>query len=100
MKIFRLVSFIEGCSLLALLFIAMPLKYVAGMPEAVSYVGMTHGILFLLYVAWTLGVSHVQGWSIGYWLLVFALGVVPFGFLLVERHIKRDLARGPAVAAA
>jgi len=93
MKIFRLISFIEGCSLLALLFIAMPLKYYAGMPEVVFYVGMTHGILFLVYAAWALGVSHTQGWSIGYWLFVFGLGVVPFGFLLVERNIKRALAR-------
>lgn len=100
MKIFRLISFVEGCSLLALLFVAMPLKYFAGMPELTYYVGMTHGMLFLLYAVWALGVSHTQGWSIGYWLFVFALGSVPFGFLLVERNIKRGLSREPLPDAA
>ena len=100
MKSFRVISFVEGCSLLALLFVAMPLKYYAGMPEVVFYVGMTHGILFLVYAAWALGVSHAQGWSIAYWLLIFGLGVVPFGFLLVERNIKRALSREPVPEAA
>ncbi|HDP89297.1 MAG TPA: DUF3817 domain-containing protein [Thioalkalivibrio sp.] len=91
MKLFRLVSLIEGCSLLALLFVAMPLKYYAGMPEPVFYVGMTHGILFLLYAGMALGVSHLQGWSIGYWLLIFLLGVIPFGFLVVDHRLRRTM---------
>jgi integral membrane protein len=33
-----------------LLGIAMPLKYMLGMPEAVSYVGPLHGILFVAYI--------------------------------------------------
>ena len=99
MKIFRYVSFIEGCSLLVLLFIAMPLKYYAGMPEVVFYVGMTHGILFLIYAALALIVSHTQGWSILYWLFVFLLGVVPFGFLVVDARLRKAM-RGDAVAEA
>ncbi|MFW5972756.1 MAG: DUF3817 domain-containing protein, partial [Bacteroidota bacterium] len=46
----RLIGFIEGLSYLALLGIAMPLKYMAGMPMAVRYVGWIHGVLFVLYV--------------------------------------------------
>ena len=48
---FRIISLIEGLSFLVLLFIAMPLKYHWGHPEAVSMVGMTHGLLFIAYVA-------------------------------------------------
>ena len=36
---FRLVALLEGSSFLALLFIAMPLKYLAGLPLAVRIVG-------------------------------------------------------------
>ena len=42
---FRLVAISEGISFLLLLFIAMPLKYAAGMPEGVTYVGWAHGLL-------------------------------------------------------
>lgn len=100
MKTFRLVSFIEGCSLLLLLFVAMPLKYYAGMPAVVWYVGMGHGILFMLFAALSLTVSHRQGWSVGYWLLVLLLGVVPFGFLLLDTRLRAETRSVAAESAA
>lgn len=41
----------EGSSLLLLIFIAMPLKYMAAIPTAVKIVGPIHGFLFLSFVA-------------------------------------------------
>ena len=51
---FRRIAFAEGVSFLVLLGIAMPLKYFANMPKAVSVVGMIHGILFVAFMilAW------------------------------------------------
>ena len=40
----RSVGKVEGLSYLLLLGIAMPLKYMAGMPMAVSIVGLIHGV--------------------------------------------------------
>ena len=42
---------IEGTSTLVLFGVAMPLKYYAGMPMAVTIVGMIHGLLFMGLVA-------------------------------------------------
>lgn len=42
---------VEGTSTLVLFGVAMPLKYWGGMPEAVTIVGMIHGLLFLGLVA-------------------------------------------------
>ncbi|MSP17466.1 MAG: DUF3817 domain-containing protein, partial [Myxococcales bacterium] len=39
----RVVAFAEGCSFLLLLGVAMPLKYLAGLPLAVRLVGSLHG---------------------------------------------------------
>lgn len=64
MRILRFVSFSEGVSYLMLLLVAMPLKYVWGMPLAVKCVGWAHGILFI-----TLGVAV---------LLAMALAALPF----------------------
>lgn len=91
MRFFRLVSIVEGLSLLTLLFVAMPLRTYADMPQVVTYVGWIHGILFLFYGAVALVVSHRQHWSILYWLLVFLLGAVPLGFLFVDSRLKRSI---------
>lgn len=52
MRFLRVVSFAEGVSYLLLLLVAMPLKYVWGIPLAVKWVGWAHGMLFI-----TLGVA-------------------------------------------
>ena len=43
----RAVSLTEGVSYLLLLLVAMPLKYVWGMPLAVKWVDWAHGLLFM-----------------------------------------------------
>lgn len=91
MKFFRVVSIVEGLSLLTLLFVAIPLRNYADIPEAVMYAGWIHGVLFLLYGAVSLVVSHRQQWSILYWLLIFMLGAVPFGFLFVDSRLKHSI---------
>lgn len=47
LKKLRLAGIIEGSSTLVLFGIAMPLKYFADMPLAVTIVGSIHGVLFL-----------------------------------------------------
>jgi integral membrane protein len=92
MKSFRLISLIEGISLLVLLFIAMPLKYKWGINEAVWYAGITHGTLFLIYLVMSLVTSHQQQWPVIKWLLIFLAGVFPFGFIMVDRKLKKEMA--------
>ncbi|MBL1261732.1 MAG: DUF3817 domain-containing protein [Thiotrichaceae bacterium] len=92
MKVFRLISLIEGISLLVLLFIAMPLKYQFGISEAVWYAGITHGMLFLTYMVMSLVTSHQQQWPVIKWLLIFLAGIVPLGFVAVDKKLKKELA--------
>ena len=42
-SVFRFFGFLEGGSLLLLLGIAIPLKYLAGKPEVVTIIGSIHG---------------------------------------------------------
>jgi integral membrane protein len=51
MRLLRFVSFSEGVSYLLLLLVAMPLKYVWGIPSAVKWVGLIHGVLFIALAA-------------------------------------------------
>ncbi len=92
LRSFRLLSLIEGLSLLVLLFLAMPAKYQFG-HDFVWPVGMTHGVLWLAYVLASLVVSHLRKWSVGAWLLALLSSVVPFGFVLLDRRLKREIAQ-------
>ena len=52
---FRKTGIAEGISFLVLLLVAMPLKYFAGIPIAVTIVGSVHGILFIAFMVLALG---------------------------------------------
>ena len=94
---FRLLSLIEGLSLITLLFIAMPARYQFGV-DFVWPVGMAHGVLWLAFVVMSLLVSHLQRWSIGAWLLALLCSVLPFGFLLLDARLRREMAKASAPA--
>ncbi len=49
-KTFKIVAFLEGLSYILLLFVAVPLKYMAGKEMLVKSLGMPHGLLFVGYV--------------------------------------------------
>ena len=86
----RAIGLLEGLSFLVLLGIAMPLKYLAGKPMAVSVVGMAHGVLFVLYV---LAVGHVwlaRRWPVEKAMLAVMAAVVPFGPFLLDGRLKRE----------
>ena len=84
---FRVVGMLEGFSLLLLLFVAMPMKYIWGNPEYVRSVGMAHGILFIVYVLLATLLSSAEKWTNTKLLLAYVLSSVPFGTFYFERKI-------------
>lgn len=49
LKNLTIMGYLEDTSFLLLLGIAMPLKYMMGIPEAVKYIGMAHGAWSIVY---------------------------------------------------
>jgi integral membrane protein len=88
----RVIGFVEGVSYLLLLFVAMPLKYLAGLPMAVRVVGMAHGILFLLFVAAVVHVATSRRWPVRRTLWAFTSAVIPFGTFALDAQLKREQA--------
>ena len=82
-------ALVEGVSYLLLLFVAMPLKYLAGQPMAVSVVGMAHGVLFVVVGVLLVMALFVAKWSIGRAAFVFFCTLVPFATFLIDRRMKR-----------
>lgn len=89
----RLLGALEGASTLLLFGVAMPLKYLAGMPQAVTIVGSIHGLLFVaLAAACLVAVERVPiGPRLGAAGILGA--VVPFGPFVVDVWLRR-LERG------
>ena len=81
----RRVAFAEGLSFLVLLFIAMPLKYLADMPLAVRYVGWAHGILFVWYWVAAIPLFTRLKWDLERIIGLGAASVLPFGTFVMER---------------
>ncbi len=89
---FRIISIIEGLSYLILVFIAMPLKYMFNYPMAVKIVGMSHGVLFILFfLALVMAMNKYKWKFLGFQLFVYSL--IPFGFILIERIIMKSPAK-------
>ncbi|MCE9596987.1 MAG: DUF3817 domain-containing protein [Spirochaetia bacterium] len=83
----RIIGLVEGISFLLLLFVAMPLKYMFGMPQFVRFVGMAHGILFLIYILCLLQATLAYSWSWIRSLLLFVSTLVPFGTFVADYMI-------------
>lgn len=85
----RLIGIIEGVSYLILLFIAMPLKYLAGQPEAVRLAGSVHGALFVLFGLYLLMTKMELRWSVRAAAVLVGLSMLPFGNFYADVKILK-----------
>jgi len=92
LSIFRKVAIAEGISYLLLLFVAMPLKYWAGLPLFVKYTGWAHGLLFVLYAATLVLAWQEQKWKFGKAVLIFLASLLPFMPFVVDGKLKDERA--------
>jgi integral membrane protein len=89
----RIVGLLEGISYLLLLGVAMPLKYVWGEPLAVRYVGMAHGVLFVLYLLAMVPVALDQRWTFKTVVLGVLASILPGGPFVFDHRVLRSLDR-------
>jgi integral membrane protein len=85
MKIFRIVSFLEGVSYLLLLFIGTPVKYFGEDPSYVKMLGMPHGILFMLYVILAFMLKNEMQWDRKNFAFILLCSILPFGTFYMDR---------------
>lgn len=88
----RIIGFLEGISLLVLVFIAVPMKYYFNDPTLTKAIGPVHGALFLLFVFNVLSVGVEQKWkfsTITY--KVILASFIPFGTFFIDHKILKNL---------
>lgn len=92
LRTLSLLALVEGVSLIALVGVAVPLKYLAGLPEAVRLIGPVHGALFLwatLTLAVVLARGHLPAEKVAH---VFTASLIPFAGLWSHRMLVRHIA--------
>jgi integral membrane protein len=87
---FRKVAFAEGISFLVLLGIAMPLKYFADMPMAVTVVGGLHGILFVGFIALAYMVKEQHNKKFSWLMKAGLASILPFGTFIADKEWKKQ----------
>jgi integral membrane protein len=87
---FRKAAIAEGISFIILLGVAMPLKYLAKLPLAVTIAGSIHGLLFITFIrlAWEVKNKHAKS---GGWMgKAFVASILPFGTIVMDKHWKKE----------
>ena len=85
---FRIIGFVEGISYLALLFIAMPMKYMMGIAIATKIVGMAHGLLFIVFLIILMQAAQKHNFSMKDSMIFFVASLIPFGTFFTDKRLK------------
>lgn len=86
----RVIAFIEGVSFLIILFVTMPLKYYAAMPQPNKVIGMIHGVLFLYYVISVIQTKIAYSWNWQKTGLALLASIIPFGTFWADVKLFRE----------
>jgi integral membrane protein len=94
LKTLTIMGYLEGTSFLLLLCIAMPLKYMMGIPEGVKYIGMAHGVLFIGYILILLGTANKVKMPL--WAMPAGVmgSFLPLGPFIFDHLLKKSLRQG------
>ncbi|WP_456438141.1 DUF3817 domain-containing protein [Psychroserpens sp.] len=87
---FKVIALLEGISYILLLFVAVPIKYLADDPQYVKLLGMPHGLLFVAYIVLAVLLVAKLKWNGKTLLIVLAASIIPFGTFYVDRtYLKK-----------
>ncbi len=92
LRIFQQIALWEAVSTVILFFVAMPLKYFAGIPEAVRIAGSIHGFLVVLFVVFLIMCWQSYNWKFSRVIKYFVLSLIPIISFWIERDVKREIA--------
>lgn len=83
-------AFLDGLALLALVFIAVPVKHSLGYPLGVTLLGPLHGTLFLSLTIATLTGLYRGALRPGLAALLFIGALIPLGAFYADHKLKQS----------
>lgn len=88
-------GYVEGGTLVLLVFVAVPLKYFFHNPLLVKILGPIHGLAFVIYVVWLVETALRLRWRIFDVVKLFIWSFLPFGYIPAARFIRRKESQLP-----
>lgn len=90
---YRVVAYIVGVLLLTLVFVAMPLKYLADDPTLVAVIGPVHGFVYMAYLVVAFDLAVRAKWPFVRTVLILLAGTIPVMSFVAERKVTGWLAQ-------
>ncbi len=88
---YRIAAWVVGCILITLIFVAMPLKYLADRPLLVETIGPIHGFAYMAYLVVVYLLSSAARWSWRRTIAVMLAGTVPLLSFWVEHRVTAQV---------
>ena len=85
-----MIAIAEGISFLILVLVAMPLKYIFHIPQAVKIFGWVHGALFISYLYFAFEVMGTLKKNFSWFAKAFVAAILPCGTFVFDKSLKRD----------
>ena len=94
---YRVMANVVGVLLILLIIVAVPLKYLVGMPTPVTILGTAHGWLYALFFLSAVDLALRAKWTLKGSALTILAGTVPFLSFYAERNATRKTRAGERV---
>ncbi|WP_336029826.1 DUF3817 domain-containing protein [Geodermatophilus sp. FMUSA9-8] len=94
---YRVMAWIVGVLLVALILVAVPVKYLAGIDEPVAVIGTAHGWLYAIFFVTACDLALRARWTLKGTVLVLLAGTVPVLSFVAERIATRKTRAGERV---
>ncbi|SET04740.1 DUF3817 domain-containing protein [Geodermatophilus poikilotrophus] len=94
---YRVMAWIVGVLLIALVLVAVPLKYLAGIEGPVTVLGTLHGWLYFVFFLTACDLALRASWTLRGALLTLVAGTVPILSFVAERNATRKTRAGARV---
>lgn len=88
---FRVMAIITGISLLVLVFVIMPIRYIGGNETPSAYFSPFHGLMYFLYVLAAFDLVSRMRWSLWRLIRILLAGCIPFLSFVAERRATREV---------
>ncbi|MGY1644075.1 DUF3817 domain-containing protein [Geodermatophilus sp. SYSU D00703] len=94
---YRVMAWIVGLLLIALILVAVPIKYLGGVDEPVAVIGTLHGWLYAIFFVTACDLALRARWTLKGSVVVLVAGTVPILSFVAERIATRKTRAGERV---
>ncbi|HIV57348.1 MAG TPA: DUF3817 domain-containing protein [Candidatus Stackebrandtia faecavium] len=89
---FQIIAWIVSVLLFVLMFVAVPLRYIGGIPELSAMISPIHGFGYMVYIVLAFDLARRVNWPL--WprtVVVLLAGTIPIFSFINERKVTKQL---------